>query len=83
MAMTLQTISPIRKDFFIFLCEVFPYDSMKCFRCHLTIMEYTTLIKQPRFGNLSKSFPIVNMKISIPDSDLAPILYSGYMFLKC
>ena len=36
--------------------------------------EYTTLIKQPRFGNLSKSLPIVNMKISSPDSDLAPKL---------
>ena len=37
-------------------------------------MQYTTLIKQPRFGNLSKSLPIVNMKISSPDSDLAPKL---------
>ena len=35
---------------------------------------YTTLIKQPRFGNLPKSLPIVNMKISSPDSDLAPKL---------
>ena len=35
---------------------------------------YTTLIKQPHFGNLSKSLPIVNMKISSPDSDLAPTL---------
>ena len=30
-----------------------------------------TSIKQPRFGNLSKFFPIVLMKISSPDSDLA------------
>ena len=35
------------------------------------INTYTTLIKQPRFRNLSKSLPIVNMKISSPDSDLA------------
>ena len=35
---------------------------------------YTTSIKQPRFGNLSKSLPIVNMKISIPDLDSAPKL---------
>ena len=34
----------------------------------------TTLIKQPRFGNLSQSLPIVNMKISSADSDLAPKL---------
>ena len=33
--------------------------------------EYTTSIKQPRFGNLSKFLPIVLMKISSPDSDLA------------
>ena len=38
------------------------------------VLEYTTLIKQPRIGNLSKSLPIVNMKISSPDSDLAPKL---------
>ena len=36
--------------------------------------QYTTLIKQPRFGNLSKSLPIVNMKYSSPDSDLPPKL---------
>ena len=35
---------------------------------------YTTLIKQLRFENFSKSLPIVNMKISSPDSDLAPKL---------
>ena len=33
--------------------------------------KYTTLIKQLRFENLSKSLPIVNMKMSSPDSDLA------------
>ena len=33
---------------------------------------YTTSIKQPRFGNLSKFLPIVLMKISRPDSDLEP-----------
>ena len=38
----------------------------------ITMVEYTTLIKQPRFGNLPKSLHIVNMKISSPDSDLAP-----------
>ena len=37
------------------------------------LSKYTTLIKQPRFGNLSKSLPIVNMKMSSPDSDLAKI----------
>ena len=35
-------------------------------------LQYTTSIKQPRFGNLSKFLPIVLMKISSPDSDLAP-----------
>ena len=34
-------------------------------------LQYTTLIKQPRFGNLSKFLPIVPVKISSPDSDLA------------
>ena len=34
--------------------------------------EYTTSIKQPRFENLSKFLPIVLMKISNPDLDLAP-----------
>ena len=33
---------------------------------------YTTSIKQPRFGNLSKFLSIVLMKTSSPDSDLAP-----------
>ena len=45
--------------------------------------KYTTLNKQPRFGNLSKSLSIVNMKISSPDSDLAPKLYFGYVFSNC
>ena len=34
--------------------------------------QYTTSIKQPRFGNLSKFLLIVLMKISGPDSDLVP-----------
>ena len=38
------------------------------------ISQYTTLIKQPRFGNLSKSLPIVHMKNLSEDSDLAPKL---------
>ena len=33
--------------------------------------EYTTSIKRPRFGNLTKFLSIVLMKISSPDSDLA------------
>ena len=33
--------------------------------------EYTTLIKQPRCGNLSKSLPIVHMKILSTDSDFS------------
>ena len=37
-----------------------------------TLTQYTTSIKQPRFGHLSKFLPIVLMKISSPDSDLAP-----------
>ena len=36
--------------------------------------QYTTSIKQPRFGNLSKFLPIVLMKILSPCSDLAPKL---------
>ena len=34
-------------------------------------IEYTTSIKQPRFGNLTKCLSIILMKISSPDSDLA------------
>ena len=53
--------------------------AMKCneIRHMKTILNatlYTTLIKQPRFGNLSKPLPIVNMKILSPDSDLTPKL---------
>ena len=34
--------------------------------------EYTTSVKKPRFGHLSKFLPIVHMKISSPDSNSAP-----------
>ena len=38
------------------------------------ILPRDLLIKPPRFENLSKSPPIVHMKILSPDSDLAPKL---------
>ena len=41
---------------------------------HCKVSQYTTLINKPRFGNLSKSLPVVRMKILSPDSDLAPKL---------
>ena len=34
--------------------------------------QYTTSIKRPLFGRLSKFLLIVNMEISSPDSDLSP-----------
>ena len=45
--------------------------------------KYTTSIKQPRSGNLSKFLLIVHMKISSPDSDLASKLYSSDTFSNC
>ena len=49
-------------------------NSESCAVVVLMFSKYTTLIKQPRFGNLSKSLPIVHIKILSTDSDLAPKL---------